>query len=224
MAAALEQYTENHPTVIALRAQINQVSAKLTEEVEKVVGSETMSVSPIYQDLRRRLVSGQAVVVGLEAKVEALTNMRLAAEAELASIPEKEMDVARLMRDQRVNEEIYVMLRSKYEEMRISEVMKISGIHVIDEAIVPTNPVKPRKLINTTIAGILGFFVAVGITLILDQMDTTFRTLEEVERVVNAPILGVIPSIDSVQRMRKHRHGTRTSRNRKAMYQTISKG
>ncbi len=106
--------------MISLRAQINQVSAKLTEEVGKVVGSETMSVSPIYQALRQRFVSGQAVVVGLEAKVEALTNMRLVAETELASIPEKEMDVARLMRDQRVNEEIYVMLRSKYEEMRIS--------------------------------------------------------------------------------------------------------
>jgi polysaccharide chain length determinant protein (PEP-CTERM system associated) len=218
LAAALEQYTKNHPTVISLRAQINQVSAKLTEEVEKVVGSETMSVSPIYQVLRQRFVSGQAVVVGLEAKVEALTNMRLVAETELASIPEKEMDVARLMRDQRVNEEIYVMLRSKYEEMRISEAMKISGVHVIDKAIVPTNPVRPRKLLNTAIAGILGFFVAVGLTFILEQMDTTLKSLEEVERLVNAPILGVIPDFTKVQRKRKHRNGMRTPRNRKAMY------
>ncbi len=96
--------------------------------------------------------------------------------------------------------------------------MKISGVHVIDKAIVPTNPVRPRKLLNTAIAGILGFFVAVGLTFILEQMDTTLKSLEEVERLVNAPILGVIPDFTKVQRKRKHRNGMHTPRNRKAMY------
>jgi polysaccharide chain length determinant protein (PEP-CTERM system associated) len=216
LAAALKQCTENHPTVIGLRAQIGEVSAKLAEEVERVVGSETMSLNPIYQDLTRDLVSSQAAIVGLEAKMAALVNLRNAIEAELASIPEKEIAIARLERNQRVNEELYVMLRSKYEEMRISEAMKVSGIHVVDEAIVPTVPVKPRKLLNTAIAGILGFFVAVGITFILEQMDTTFKTVEEVERVISAPILGVIPDFTSVQG--KHKRQKRKPKNRKTMY------
>ncbi len=203
LAAALEQYAENHPTVIGLRAQIGQIATKLAEEVERVVGSETMSLNPIYQDLRRGLVSGQATIVGLEAKLAALENLRHTAQSELASIPEKEMDIARLVRNQRVNEEIYVMLRSKYEEMRISEAMKVSGIYVVDEAIAPTAPVKPRKLLNTAIAGILGLFVGIGIALILEQMDTTFKTLEEVERAVSAPILGIIPDFTSVKGKRK---------------------
>jgi len=214
LAAALKQCTENHPTVIGLRAQIAEVSAKLAEEVERIVGSETMSLNPIYQDLTRDLVSSQAAIVGLEAKVAALVNSRNAIEAELASIPEKEIAIARLERNQRVNEELYVMLRSKYEEMRISEAMKVSGIHVVDEAIVPTVPVKPRKLLNTAIGGILGFFVAVGITFILEQMDTTFKTVEEVERVVSAPVLGTIPHFTLVQRKHKRRNGKRQDRRR----------
>ena len=216
LAAALEQYTENHPTVLRLRAQIGEVSAKLAEEVDRIVGAETMSLNPIHQDLTRRLVSAQATIVGLEAKLAALENSRNAVEAELASIPEKEMDIARLIRNQRVNEEIYIMLRSKYEEMRISEAMKVSGIYVVDEAIVPTVPVKPRKLLNTIIAGILGFFVAVGITFILEQIDTTFKTLEEVERVISAPILGVIPDFTLIER--KHKKKRRKLQGRKAMY------
>ena len=213
LAAALKQYTENHPTVIGLRAQIGEVSAKLAKEVDRIVGAETMSLNPIHQDLTRRLVSSQATIVGLEAKSAALENSRNAVEVELASIPEKEMDIARLARNQRVNEEIYVMLRSKYEEMRISEAMKVSGIYVVDEAIVPTAPIKPRKLLNTAIAGILGSFVGVGIAFILEQMDTTFKTLEEVEQAVSAPILGVIPDFTSVKRKRK-RH---KPQNRKTM-------
>lgn len=214
MAAALEQYTENHPTVIGLRAQIAEVSDKLAKEVERIVGSETMTLNPIYQDLTRGLVSAQAAIVGLQAKMEALMNSRNAIEAELASIPEKEIAIARLERNRRVNEEIYVMLRSKYEEMRISEAMKVSGIHVVDEAIIPTVPVKPRKLLNTAIAGILGFFVAVGITFILEQMDTTLKTVEDVERVVSAPILGTIPTFTLTQKKRKKRIGKQQDRKR----------
>lgn len=214
LAAALEQYTENHPTVIGLRAQIAEVSDKLAKEVERIVGSETMTLNPIYQDLTRGLVSAQAAIVGLQAKMEALMNSRNAIEAELASIPEKEIAIARLERNRRVNEEIYVMLRSKYEEMRISEAMKVSGIHVVDEAIIPTVPVKPRKLLNTAIAGILGFFVAVGITFILEQMDTTLKTIEDVERVVSAPILGTIPTFTLTQKKRKKRIGKQQDRKR----------
>ena len=205
LAAALKQYTENHPTVIGLRAQIEELSDKLAQEVERIVGSETMSLNPMYQDLTRGLVSSQAAIVGLEAKMAALVNSRNAIEAELASIPEKEIAIARLERNRRVNEEIYVMLRSKYEEMRISEAMKVSGIHVVDEAIVPTSAVKPRKLLNTAIAGILGFFVAVGITFMLEQMDTTLKTVEEVERVTSAPILGAIPHFGLVRRKRRRK-------------------
>ncbi len=209
LAAALQQYTENHPTAIGLRAQIEEVSDKLAEEVERIVGSETMSLNPIYQDLTRGLMSSQAAMVGLEAKMAALMNSRNAIEAELASIPEKEVAIARLERNRRVNEEIYVMLRSKYEEMRISEAMKVSGIHVVDEAVVPTAPVKPRKLLNTAIAGILGFFVAVGATFILEQMDTTLKTVQEVEQLVSTPVLGTIPDFNLTQRKRKRSIGKR---------------
>ena len=71
------------------------------------------------------------------------------------------------------------MLRSKYEEMRISEAMKVSGIYVVDEAIVPTVPVKTKKTLNTAIAGILGLFVGVGIAFILSKWIRRSRPLKK---------------------------------------------
>lgn len=195
LVAALEQYTENNPTVVALRTQINHISAKLAEEVERVIGSETTSLNPIYQDIRSRLVSGKARIVALGAKLEALEKARSIAQAELESIPKMEIDLARLVRNQRVNEEIYVMLRSKYEEMRISESMKVSDVYVIDKAIMPDKPIKPRKLLNTAIAGILGMFVAVGYAFVLEYTDTTIKSPEEAERILELPTTGVVPDL-----------------------------
>ncbi|HPU61861.1 MAG: GNVR domain-containing protein [Bacillota bacterium] len=210
LAAALKEYTENHPIVIGLMAQIDEVSAKVQETIEKVIGSETMSLNPVYQDVTRELVSSQGAIVELEAKIAALDSSRKPIEAELASVPEKEIAIARLERNRRVNEEVYIMLRSRYEEMRISEAMKVSGIYVLDEAVVPTVPVKPRKLLNTAIAGILGFFVAVGATFILEQMDRTIKSVEEVEVILGAPVLGTIPHfslVERIERVQKRRTG-----------------
>ncbi len=169
-----------------------------------------MSLNPVYQDVTRELVSSQGAIVELEAKIAALDSSRKPIEAELASVPEKEIAIARLERNRRVNEEVYIMLRSRYEEMRISEAMKVSGIYVLDEAVVPTVPVKPRKLLNTAIAGILGFFVAVGATFILEQMDRTIKSVEEVEVILGAPVLGTIPHfslVERIERVQKRRTG-----------------
>ncbi len=213
LLAALEQYTENNPTVVALRTQINHISTKLAEEVERVIGSETTSLNPIYQDIRSRLVSGQARIVALGAKLEALEKARSIAQAELEFIPKMEIDLARLVRNQRVNEEIYVMLRSKYEEMRISESMKVSDVYVIDKAIIPDKPIKPRKLLNTAIAGILGLFVAVGYVFVLEYTDTTIKSPEEAERILELPTTGVVPDLVGTRQLRRAKKGHSDNQN-----------
>ncbi|MDI7247877.1 MAG: GNVR domain-containing protein [Bacillota bacterium] len=205
LAGARERYTDNHPTVVSLKAQIAEVKAKLSQEVENVVGSQTRSLNPIHQELRTRLVENEARSVGLEAKQSALRQMLLDAEAKLAVTPQKEMDVARLVREQRVDEEIYVMLRTKYEEMRITEAMKVSDVYVVDRATVPDTPVKPRKPLNTAIAAFLGLFVAVGMAFVMEYMDTSFRTQDEVERLLDLPVLGVVPDIGRFRRRRSRR-------------------
>ncbi|NLS44758.1 MAG: hypothetical protein GX969_03345 [Firmicutes bacterium] len=203
LTAALEQYTENHPFIITLKNQIDHISHKLVEEAERITGSETTSLNPTYQDLRSKLISGQAVMVGLEAKLEALENNRSQAEAELSSIPKKEIDFARLVRNQRANEEIYVMLHTKYEEMKIWGAIEVSDIHVIDKAILPEKPIKPRKLLNTTIAGILGMFIAVGYILLIEYTDTTIKSLKEAEQVLGLPVVGLIPNLVKSHRQKR---------------------
>lgn len=203
LAGTLERYTDNHPTVISLRATIADVKDKLSREVDRIVGSETMSLDPVYQDLRSKLVANQALVVGLEARQTALRKLLSAAEVGLATIPEEELAVTRLARDLRVDEEIYLMLRSKFEEMRIAEAMKISDVYVVDRATVPNAPVKPRKLLNTAIAGVLGAFLAVGLAFVMEYLDTSLKTQEEVERVLDLPVLGMIPNVTTFRRRRR---------------------
>ena len=62
----------------------------------------------------------------------------------LSQLPTKELELARLMRDAKVMEELYIMLMTRNEETRIAEAMQTADVQVIDEAILPLVPVKPR--------------------------------------------------------------------------------
>ena len=72
----------------------------------------------------------------------------------------------------------------------------------------PEKPVSPNKKLNILIAFVLGLMVSIGLSLLLEFMDNTYKSKEELEKVVDLPVLGVIPELDvenSSSKRLKHR-------------------
>lgn len=74
--------------------------------------------------------------------------------------------------------------------------MNVENIQVIDEAQVPNNPVKPRPMLNMAIAGVLGLMVGVFVSFLLEFLDTTIKTPEDVEDHLDLSVIGAIPKMD----------------------------
>ena len=213
LAGAREKYTDLHPSVRRLRAEIADIQAKLEEEVARIVGTETRSVNPVHQELLRRIVTLETEIMGLTAREEALIAVIRESEEKFASLPHKEVELLRLTRDQEVAQEIYLLLVTKQEEIRIQEAMKVSGIHRIDPPVVPEEdkPVKPSKRQNVMIAAVLGLLAGVLLAFLLETLDTTIKTSDEVEAILGLPVLGQIPRIQEGKRKRKRNN--RNNRN-----------
>jgi uncharacterized protein involved in exopolysaccharide biosynthesis len=125
----------------------------------------------------------------------------------LEELPDKELRLARLERAVRVSENIYLLLLEKYQEARINEVMELGNISIIDNALAPDKPIKPRKILNLAIGGILGLMLGVMLVFFLEYMDNTIKNTEDVERILNLPILGVIPKdTPEKKKKRKRKH------------------
>ena len=101
------------------------------------------------------------------------------------------------MRDATVAQEIYVMLAKRHEEARISEVMQPTDVQVIDVAVAQSKPIAPKKALNVMIAGILGLFIGLGLAFMLEYMNKTVKTIEDVRNYLDLPVLGSIPDFDS---------------------------
>ncbi len=198
LSSAREKYTDRHPEILALQAEIEDVKQKLAEEVERVVGTETRTLNTIRQQLYGTLINLEVEANALAARESALLTVMADQEQALSSLPAQELELARLMREAKVLEELYILLRTRREEARISEAMQTADVQVIDRAIVPDIPVKPRVKLNIAIGGVLGVFLGVGLAFLIEFMDNTIKTKEDAEKILGLPVLGQIPDMTKI--------------------------
>ena len=205
LAGSREKYTDQHPTVISLEAQLAQAKKELAKQVAEVVGSQTRSLNPTYQGIEQSLISLRAQALASDAKAAALKSLVNAVEAELAALPQKELELTRLAREVKVREEIFLMLSQRREEMKITEAMQTGDVHVIDPAVAPSAPIKPRKLLNFAISLLLALFAGVGMAFLLEYLDDTIKTPQELEAELGLPVLGTIPMLTEEMKFKRRK-------------------
>lgn len=94
------------------------------------------------------------------------------------------------------------LISNKITDVFIKEViriLKVDNVEKIDIAIPIPDPVNVKKALNLAVALVLGCMLGVFIIFALEALDQTFRSAEEVEKVLGVPVLGVIPNFDTVK-------------------------
>ena len=86
----------------------------------------------------------------------------------------------------------YANLLSSYEEIRVAEAKTLDTVTVVEPAVLDSSPVGPKTTTNTMLAGVVGAMVAVGTAFLIEYLDDTIKTPEDVERTSHLPTLGAI--------------------------------
>lgn len=80
----------------------------------------------------------------------------------------------------------------------VPELMSVDNVKILSDASVPVNPVKPNVLLNTAIAMVLGMMIGVAIAFLRVVLDRRIKTEQDVESILDLPVLGSIPVIQKV--------------------------
>lgn len=75
------------------------------------------------------------------------------------------------------------------------EVMNVESVNVIDEAPTPEAPSGPNRMLYVAVAAMTGLFAAVAIVVLMDVIDTRVRSAEDVEELLELPVIGRIPEM-----------------------------
>lgn len=194
--------TKSTPTsreALNLQKEIDSLKQQLNQHVEQIVTSQTETTNPIYQQLINSISESQASITALEARIFALTDLTKEVEKEFDQLPEKEIELARLTRDFQVTESIYTMLLQKREEYRIQEAMQSANIQKVDMAITPNidSPVRPKTKMNIAVAAFLGLFLGAMLAFLIEYLDNTIITKDDIEEYLGLTVLAAIPEMAS---------------------------
>src|SRR5690606_22541420 len=146
-----------------------------------------------YEDAVRRGATAEAAAHA--ARREALQQEIAVLEERLAALPEREMMLAALTRERDVLEHTFLLLRSRYEDVRIAEAMRAPTVAIIDPAVPPENPVSPRPMRNVALGAFLGLFLGLVAVFVWEFVDTTVKSPDEVAQLLGLPVLGRIPDM-----------------------------
>ena len=73
------------------------------------------------------------------------------------------------------------------------ELIPNGNVKIIESVKMPEGPVSPNKTMNIAIAFLLGLMISVGLAFLLEFMDNTFKTKEQLEQILGIPVIGAIP-------------------------------
>jgi non-specific protein-tyrosine kinase len=104
----------------------------------------------------------------------------------------QEAELTRLQAELTQFRQSYASLLQSYENIRVAEAGSISNIVIVEPAAMPTVPVRPKTLLNTALAAVVGLMLAVGVVFLIEYLDDSVRSAEQASQVLQLPVIGTI--------------------------------
>ncbi|HPY31514.1 MAG TPA: polysaccharide biosynthesis tyrosine autokinase [Verrucomicrobiota bacterium] len=168
--------TDDHPAVVTVTRQIKDIETKIAQRADGII-----------RGLEKRVASMKAYLDSLTRNVEEA--MRVDIEKAEKSRPyfEAKQRLEEVMRFRSI-------LNLKLAQERIDvDLPRTAMVEIVDTAKPGLRPVRPNKPLNIALGVIIGLVVGVGLAFFIEYLDTSVKTIDDVERALQSPVLGVIP-------------------------------
>jgi succinoglycan biosynthesis transport protein ExoP len=178
----LKVYKEQHPEILKVDAQIQQVKQRLEAE---------------FQNTLRAVQTQYKVAKGRE---DTLANQVNQLRQEGQQLNEREIQYQNLQREVESNQALYESVVKRMKETGVAGGLEDSNVRIIEAATPPTVPIRPRKTRNVVVSIVAGLVLAFGVAFALEYLDTTVKTPDDVERYLGLSVIGVVPSFHARRR------------------------
>ncbi|GAA3899655.1 polysaccharide biosynthesis tyrosine autokinase [Halomonas cibimaris] len=163
-------------------------------------------------EISRRFSPGHPTYSALLDKKQQLEDERERLNERVESLPETQQQILRRTRDVELNQEIYLQLRNKIQEMKIAKASTVGNVRILDHAAVQPAPVAPKKKLIVVLATLLGGMLAVGLVLVRGLFNRGVESPEQIEEA-GLPVYATVPLSDTQHQLtrrikrRRERHG-----------------
>lgn len=169
----------------------------LTQTVD--LQSKLLEAEQKRRELTARFTSEHPAVQTLDTQVVAWKSAIAAIDARIRKMPELQQNTVRMQRDIKVNTDLYVSLLNSSLQMRLAKEGKVGNVRLLDEAIVPEEPVWPKRPLVIALALILGLAAGIAAAVARNSYFGGIRNPGEIETHTGLNVYSSIP-LSAVQR------------------------
>lgn len=173
----LKTYKPGYPKMQQIESQINEVQAKIEQETKAALSALKANYEAALSQenqLNAKLKESKLTVLGGQ---------------------DRSFQYNLLKREVDTNRQLYDSLLQRYKEIGVTSGVGVNNISVVDRAKVPKFPFKPSLMRNLMIAIFLGLAAGIALAFLLEHLDDTIKTPEDMEKLLGLAVLGIIPIV-----------------------------
>ncbi|WP_151791632.1 polysaccharide biosynthesis tyrosine autokinase [Acinetobacter soli] len=144
-------------------------------------------------ELAAKYTNDHPLMAEINAQLDAVNRKTEELNATLKKLPELQRLYLQLYRDVKVNTELYTNLLNNYQQLKVANAGEIGNVRIVDTAIEPVKPIKPRKLITLLLSMIVGGFIGVLIALTRKMLRTGIKDSAQIENELDLPVYATVP-------------------------------
>lgn len=171
LASARKEFTDAHPTVRALTADLKAMREQtIPRATDALIAQLTMQEGDVQDQVQSM-------------------------QRELRGVPIRSIEEARLRRNLGTAVDLYALLKTRSAEANLAEESAVTDVSVLDAPVVPETPTSNRAPFVIVLSAIMGIASAAGIAFLLDRYDPRFRYPEQASEELGLDIIGAIPAV-----------------------------
>lgn len=102
------------------------------------------------------------------------------------------LEITYISKDRNLSKEVLDSITNQFIKTS-TELIPNGNVKIVEPAELPENPASPNKKLNIAIAFLLGLMVSVGLAFLLEFLDNTFKSKDQLEQILGIPVIGAIP-------------------------------
>lgn len=177
VAELSQRYGPKHPKMIAAQLSADSALKALRTQVVGVAESITADYN-----------AARSTEISLERQLDQ-------SKQRLQSVNRQEFKLRELEREVETNRHLYDMFLQRSKETDHAEGLQAAHARIIDPAVAPRLPVKPKKKLIVILAAVASAMFAAALVLLRDALNNTVRTPDDVEEKLHASLLGFLPLV-----------------------------
>lgn len=129
----------------------------------------------------------------INSQLDAITKQISSLNSTLKQLPDLQRQYLQLYREVEVKTQLYTTLLNSYQQLRIAKAGEIGNVRIVDTAVNPVEPIKPKKLIVLVLAMLIGGFIGAVAALARHMLQSGIKDSTQIESEFDLPVYATVP-------------------------------